>query len=143
MSNEQVTIDIGYRPPELKKVLIVDDEMALQTLIQDTLEGQYRLMSAYNGRKGIEMAEKVMPDLILMDVMMPDIGGYEAVKILRANEKTKHIPIIVMTAKNFDESMVGDIKSEVNVACFLQKPFRPKGLRDAIIAALEKFKRAP
>jgi CheY-like chemotaxis protein len=138
MNEPNLIIDIGYRAPELKKVLVVDDESALQTLIHDTLEGEYRLASAYNGRQGIEMATNMRPDIILMDVMMPDLGGYEAIRLLHGNEKTRSIPVIVMTARDFDDSMVSEIKREPNVAGFLNKPFRPKGLRDAIRAALDR-----
>jgi CheY-like chemotaxis protein len=136
---DQVIIDIGYTAPQLRKVLVVDDESALQTLIHDTLEGEYRLASAYNGRQGIEMAANMKPDVILMDVMMPDLGGYEAIRLLHSNEKTKSIPVIVMTARDFDDSMVMEIKREPNVAGFLNKPFRPKGLREAIKAAIDRL----
>jgi CheY-like chemotaxis protein len=135
---DNIIIDIGYTAPQLRKVLVVDDEAALQTLIHDTLEGEYRLASAYNGRQGIEMATNMKPDVILMDVMMPDLGGYEAIKLLHGNEKTRAIPIIVMTARDFDDAMVQDIKREPNVAGFLNKPFRPKGLREAIKIAIER-----
>lgn len=138
MTNEPGTIiDIGYRAPELRKVLVVDDETALQTLIHDTLEGEYRLASAYNGRQGIQMASNMKPDIILMDVMMPDLGGYEAIRLLHSNPATKHIPVIVMTAKDFDDSTISEIKREPNVAGFLNKPFRPKGLREIIKTALD------
>jgi CheY-like chemotaxis protein len=140
VSQPNIVIDIGYRAPDLKKVLVVDDETALQTLIHDTLEGDYRLASAYNGREGIEMAVHMKPDVILMDVMMPDVGGYEAVLQLQSDERTKDIPVIVMTAKNFDDLMIREIKSQSNVAGFLTKPFRPKGLREAVKAAIERRK---
>lgn len=140
MSEPNLIIDIGYTAPQLRKVLIVDDEAALQTLIHDTLEGEYRLASAYNGRQGIEMATNMKPDVILMDVMMPDIGGYEAIRLLHSNSTTRDIPIIVMTAKDFDDSTVSEIKREPNVAGFLNKPFRPKNLREIIRSALERSK---
>src|SRR5262245_25297762 len=138
MNEPNLVIDIGYRAPELRKVLVVDDEAALQTLIHDTLEGEYRLASAYNGRQGIDMAMNMKPDIILMDVMMPDINGVEAVKILHSNPQTQKIPVIVMTARDFDTAMVNEIKREPNVVGFLSKPFRPKGLREAIRTALDQ-----
>jgi putative two-component system response regulator len=133
-----LVIDIGYTAPNLRKVLVVDDESALQTLIHDTLEGEYRLASAYNGRQGIDMATNMKPDVILMDVMMPDLGGYEAIRILHSSNVTKNIPIIVMTAKDFDDSTISEIKREPNVVGFLNKPFRPKNLREIIRAALDR-----
>ena len=140
MDEPNLIIDIGYTAPNLRKVLIVDDEGALQTLIHDTLEGEYRLASAYNGRQGIEMATNMKPDVILMDVMMPDLGGYEAIRLLHSNAVTRDIPVIVMTAKDFDDSTVSEIKREPNVAGFLNKPFRPKNLREIIRTALERSK---
>ena len=140
MSEPNLIIDIGYTAPQLQKVLIVDEEAALQTLIHDTLEGEYRLASAYNGRQGLEMATNMKPDVILMDVMMPDMGGYEAIRLLHGNSTTRGIPIIVMTAKDFDDSTISEIKREPNVAGFLNKPFRPKNLREIIRSALERSK---
>ncbi len=136
MEIDENVIDIGYKPPEKRKLLVVDDEPSLQTLIFDTLEADYRVISAFNGREGIDKAAKTRPDLILMDVMMPDMGGYEAVRSLRNNPLTKDIPVIVMTAQNFDDSTIKWIKEEPNVASFLAKPFRPKTLRELIHTVL-------
>ncbi len=138
MEGNQTVIDIGYEPVEKKLILVVDDEAALQTLIFDTLEGEYRILSAFNGREAIDKAPKVKPVVILMDVMMPDIGGYDAVKLLNSNPATRHIPIIMMTAQDFDDSTIQLIRQEPNVAAFVNKPFRPKTLREIIKSVLEK-----
>jgi len=130
--NDNVVIDIGLHPVERKLILIVDDETALQSVLCDSLEADFRLVSAFNGREGLLKAEQVKPDLILMDVMMPDIGGYDANRILNSNPSTRHIPVIVMTAQNFDDSTVQLIKQESNVVQFLPKPFRPKLLREIV-----------
>jgi CheY-like chemotaxis protein len=132
------TIDIGYQPVEKKLILIVDDESALQSVLFDSLESEFRLISAFNGREGLTKAENVKPDLILMDVMMPDIGGYDAVRLLNTNPQTRNIPVVVMTAQNFDDSTVQLIKQEPNVVAFLTKPFRPKTLREMVHKILEK-----
>lgn len=137
MVDEISVIDIGYQPVEKKLILVVDDETALQSVLFDALESEFRLVSAFNGREGLVKAEKIKPDLILMDVMMPDIGGYDAVRLLNNNPVTRKIPIIVMTAQNFDDSTVQLIKQEPNVVEFLTKPFRPKALREVVRRVLE------
>jgi len=131
------TIDIGYQPVERKLILVVDDESALQAVLFDSLESEFRLVSAFNGREGIDKAAKVKPDLILMDVMMPDIGGYDAVRLLNTNPATRNIPVVVMTAQNFDDSTVQLIKQEPNVVSFLTKPFRTKILRELVHKVLQ------
>src|SRR5262245_58896183 len=134
-------IDLGYESPERPLILVVDDESALQTLIFDTLDEEYRLVAAHNGREGVDRAGRLKPALILMDVLMPDIGGYDAIRLLGANEETRKIPVIVMTAQDFDDSTIQMIRGEPNVAGFLTKPFRPQALREAIRAVLEKNKK--
>jgi len=126
---QQVILDIGYKEEEKALILVVDDEPALQSLVFDTLADDYRLIRAYNGREAIQTAERQKPNLILMDVMMPDIGGYEAVRLLKGNYLTKDIPIIMISANDFDSSTINLIKNESNVKGFLMKPFRPNQLR--------------
>jgi CheY-like chemotaxis protein len=73
-----------------------------------------------------------------MDVMMPDMGGYDAVRLLYDNHQTRNIPVVVMTAQDFDASTIQLIRREPNVVSFLTKPFRPRNLRDIIKAILEE-----
>lgn len=131
-------IDIGYTPKEKKLLLVVDDESAIHGVIFDSLEDDYRLISAFNGREGVDKASKAKPVLILMDVMMPDMGGYEAVRMLHNDPATRHIPILVMTAQNFDESTVKLLKQEPNVFNFLPKPFRAKDLREMVAKTIAR-----
>ncbi len=130
-------IDLGLNPePPRKKILVVDDESAMHSVIFDTLSDDYQLAAAHNGKDGIEKAIQFKPDLILMDLMMPDIGGYEAVRLLRGNLDTRAIPVIVVTARTFDPSTIEMLKHESNVAAFINKPFRPKELREVVKQAL-------
>jgi len=92
--------------PEMrkKKVLVVDDEPDIVTLIKSRLEANgYDVVSAYNGKEGVEKAEEAQPDMILLDLMMPIMDGYEAGQKLKQNSKTKHIPIILFTAASAEE----------------------------------------
>jgi CheY-like chemotaxis protein len=132
-------IDIGIGPAKEKKsILVVDDELSLQSLIFDTLSEDYIIHSALNGREAITKAEKVQPALILMDLMMPDIGGYEAVQLLNGNQLTRSIPVLIITARNFDQTTISLLKNESNVIGFIAKPFHAKELRELVKTSIEK-----
>jgi putative two-component system response regulator len=83
-----------------KTILLVDDEPLNLRLLQQLLQGEYRLLVAKDGQRAIELAGKEVPDLILLDVMMPGMTGYEACKILKQQAATARIPVIFVTALN-------------------------------------------
>ena len=91
-------------PNKKKKILVVDDEPDIVTLIKSRLEANgYDVVSAYNGKDGLEKAIEAQPDMILLDLMMPIMDGYEAGQKLKENPKTKNIPIILFTAASAEE----------------------------------------
>ncbi len=92
----------------MEKILIVDDEEDFCYFVKKNLEAisNYEIITATRGRKGIQIARKEKPDLILLDIMMPGIDGLEVLKRLKGNEKTQNIPIIMLTAKDEDESKI-------------------------------------
>ncbi|MEE9389955.1 MAG: response regulator [Candidatus Aminicenantaceae bacterium] len=92
----------------MEKILIVDDEEDFCYFVKKNLEAisNYKIITATKGRKGIQIARKEKPDLILLDIMMPGIDGFEVLKRLKRNEKTRKIPIIMLTAKDEDDSIV-------------------------------------
>ena len=82
-----------------KRILIVDDDLKNKKLVKDILEANSFLTSeAINGKEAIEIAIDQMPDLILMDLQMPVMDGFSAIKFLKTNDDTNHIPIIALTA---------------------------------------------
>ena len=91
-----------------KKILIIDDEEDFCFFVKKNLEAisNYEIITANKGKKGIQIARKEKPDLILLDIMMPGIDGFEVLKRLKANEKTQSIPVIMLTAKDEDESKI-------------------------------------
>lgn len=91
-----------------KKILIIDDEEDFCYFAKKNLEAisNYAIIIANKGKKGIQIARKEKPDLILLDIMMPGIDGFEVLKRLKANEKTQNIPVIMLTAKDEDESKI-------------------------------------
>lgn len=91
-----------------KKILIIDDEKDFSYFVKENLQRltNYEVITSDSGKKGMRAALKEKPDLILLDVIMPDIDGFQVLKKLKENDKTYHIPVIMLTAKNEDESKI-------------------------------------
>lgn len=120
----------------MKKILVIDDLPENIFILQDRLvqEG-YEVNTAYGGTDGMEKAYSTLPDLILLDVMMPDMSGLEVCKTLVNDEKTKHIPIILVTAKAGAE----DTKDGLEAGAFdyIKKPFNRVELMARVKSALK------
>jgi DNA-binding response OmpR family regulator len=120
----------------MNKILIIDDLPENVFILQDRLvqEG-YEVITSHDGNDGIQKAYSTLPDLILLDVMMPDISGFEVCKILVNDEKTKHIPIILVTAKAGAE----DTKEGLEAGAFdyIKKPFNRIELIARVKSALK------
>lgn len=119
----------------MKKILVIDDHADNVFLIQDRLEREgYEVVTAYDGSAGLQKAYEELPDLILLDVMMPDISGFEVCKKLTNDEKTKLIPIILLTALTDSDN----IKEGLSVGAFdyIKKPFNRIELIARIKSAL-------
>lgn len=132
MTEPGKTIDVNA--PARPKVLVADDEANIASLIEDCLSERYEVSIALNGKTAVQKAIWHRPLLILLDIVMPDMGGYEVVRLLQAAPQTEAIPVIIMTAKNFDDSTVKMIQAEKNVRGFIIKPFKPTDLLKMIEA---------
>jgi two-component system response regulator BaeR len=109
------------------RILIVDDTLKNIQLLGTILKKEgYQLNVANNGIRALEMVDKLPPDLILLDIMMPELDGYETCKRLKASADTKHIPIIFLTAKSETEDVVKGF--DIGAVDFITKPFSPKEL---------------
>ena len=124
---------LGNDPVPLKQaesegplVLIVDDNADLLELIQLQLSNSYRFLTAGNGKEGWEMALKELPDLIVSDVMMPVMGGFELCEKIKQDLRTDHIPIILLTARVGQELKLKGLQMQADD--YLQKPFNYKEL---------------
>ena len=117
-----------------KTILVVDDEKRLVSLVESylTQEG-YRVVSANNGQEALNVARREKPDLIVLDVMMPEMDGYEFMRRHRADSNT---PIILLTARVDDEEKV--IGLEVGADDYMTKPFRPRELVARVRALLRR-----
>lgn len=105
----------------LPHLLIIEDNPDVVAYLKNCLADQYQIDIAYNGRIGIEKAFANIPDLIITDVMMPEVGGYEVCDTLKNDERTSHIPIIMLTAKADLASKIAGLKRGADV--YLSKPF--------------------
>ncbi len=104
----------------MKRVLIVEDVELNRDLLVQLLEEDYELLTATNGAAGVELAERERPDLILMDLSLPVVDGWEATRRIKANPTLRHIPIIALTA----HAMMGDEDKARAAGCddYLSKP---------------------
>ena len=104
-----------------KKILIIEDNDELRGFIKSCLEHLYELYEAPDGKQGWEIAVNELPDLIVTDVMMPEMDGNEFCKNLKRDERTSHIPVIMLTAKVAEEHQIEGLESGADV--YLSKPF--------------------
>ena len=112
---------------EKKKILIVDDEEALREVLTSILEQEgYSVIQAADGRQGVESAKKNRPDLILMDVMMPHMTGFQALEKLKKMKETVDIPVIMVTAKADDDSVGQGMQLYADK--YISKPYDMKHL---------------
>jgi len=110
-----------------KKILAVDDEKHIVRLVQVNLERQgYEVVTANDGREALEKVASENPDLVVLDVMMPYMDGFEVLQNLRRDPKTRDIPVIMLTAKAQDADVFRGWQSGVD--CYLTKPFNPMEL---------------
>jgi two-component system cell cycle response regulator DivK len=106
---------------EMSKVLYIEDDQANRTLVRRVLEAEgYDVLEAADGREGLEVASRKRPDLILVDISMPDMDGYEVTARLRGMDEVGHVPIIALTAN----VMKGDRERALGAGCsgYIQKP---------------------
>lgn len=125
---------IGEKPP---KVLIVDDEpFNVEYLVQELEDLGLETITAANGQEALTQIEKEKPDVVLLDIMMPVMDGFEALEKIKSNEEMRDIPVIVISAMSDIEQIVKGI--ELGAEDYLPKPFDPVLLRARLNASLEK-----
>jgi len=113
------------------KILIVEDEPEIMELIELTLSSdEYELVQAIDGEQGLELGTTANPDLILLDIMLPKLDGYEICRRLKGNKKTSNIPVVMLTA--FGQKREIEEGYKVKADDYIVKPFEPTKLRQRI-----------
>ena len=110
-----------------KKILVVEDQDDNRRILRDLLKSvDYEVVEAMTGEEGVSMAEAHLPDLILMDIQLPGLDGYEATRCIKANSDLSQIPIIVVTSY----ALSGDDVKAFEAGCdaYVAKPFSPREL---------------
>lgn len=119
-----------------KKIVVADDEPFILSALQDTLSDSYSVTTASNGVEAIKVAQRVMPDLIILDVMMPEMDGLDACKNLKRDKLTSTIPVILLTAKGQITDIEKGFKSGADA--YVVKPFSPARLIEKVEEIFEK-----
>ncbi len=121
-----VEIDTTKGDAELPLLLVIDDNDDIRSMIRELLCGDYRIIEAANGKEGVRLATKYVPDLIICDVMMPIMDGMECCKLIKEEVSTSHIPVLMLTACSMDEQRIQGYESGADG--YLAKPFNSKML---------------
>ncbi len=119
-----------------KKILIVDDDLDMLNLYQAILRDVFETILATNGREAVDMAGTQLPDLVLMDIMLPEMDGLEATRLIRENPKTRSIPILAVTALSSRKDKEKCLQSGCDD--YLSKPFT-KFTRLQLCSRIEKL----
>jgi DNA-binding NarL/FixJ family response regulator len=123
-----------------KQLLLIDDDPNLILLVKDYLEFRgYDVKTAGNGREALELLENSLPDMIICDVMMPEMGGHTFVKYVRDNPETEWIPILFLSAKGQSQDRVRGLNTGADV--YMVKPFEPEELVAQVESSLKQASR--
>jgi two-component system, OmpR family, alkaline phosphatase synthesis response regulator PhoP len=118
-------------------IAIIEDEANIVELVKYNLDREgYRTVAAYTGKKGLELVRQELPDLVILDLMLPELDGMSVCKQLRADSQTKSIPIIILTAKSEEADRV--LGLEMGADDYVTKPFSPRELVARVRAVLRR-----
>lgn len=126
----------------MNKILVIDDDIAINELIKVNLElNGYNVLQAYDGTTGFAIAKQELPDLIILDVMMPEVDGYTVAQRIRQNPTTEETPILMLTAL----SQINDKVKGFNIGVddYLVKPFEMEELQVRVKALLKRSRKIP
>lgn len=113
------------------RVMVIDDEPDIVKLVKISLEmANFEVIEAFSGREALEKAQQTVPDLFLLDIMMPEMNGYEVCRQLKSQERTRNVPVVMLTAKG----QKGDAEQGLKVGAedYIIKPFDPYELGEQI-----------
>ena len=113
-----------------KKILVIDDELTMTTLLEFFLSNDYEVYSAHSGSEALVWLERNLPNLIISDIQMPQMDGFEFLKQVRLKGYTKHTPIIMLSGKSESKERVKCYK--LGAQDYLTKPFNPEELNELV-----------
>lgn len=119
-------------------MLVVDDNEDIRTMIRELLSDTYNVISAPNGKEGVRMAAKYVPDIIVCDIMMPIMDGIECCRLIKGEVSTSHIPVLILTACSMDEQRVEGYDSGADA--YLSKPFNLNVLKSRVASLIRNRK---
>ncbi len=123
--------ELGERMAADKTIMLVDDELDIRTVLRIMLEGpSVRIVEVSNGYEALEVARRRLPDLILLDWMMPGLSGLEVVEALRLDPRTAEIPVIILSSRDRQEDLRKLLA--LGVIAYLSKPFSPLELMQTV-----------
>src|SRR5580698_1729803 len=121
-----------------KKILVVEDDRDISELISYNLEREgYEIACLYDGGQAVEFVNKRKPELIILDLMLPEVDGIEICRTLKSDPNTKHIPIVMLTAKSEEADVV--VGLQMGADDYIPKPFSPKVLAARIKAITRRI----
>jgi len=125
-----------------KKVLVIDDENDILLIIKSALhEEGYDVATANNGYDGLALAEDASPDLIILDIMMPEMDGFEVLQQLKENEKTAQIPVVILTGLSSKDKIREALNKGIDY--YIVKPFEYQDLVSKVKIAIDDAERPP
>ncbi len=130
---------VNTKLSERNTVLIVEDNMELREYIKYELKSLYRVLEATNGKNGLEIARKNKPDIIIADVMMPEMDGFQMTRLLKSDKSTMNIPIVMLTAKVGESDRIHGIDSGADI--YLKKPFSIDLLKTHLLQLIKSKER--
>ncbi|HOK03959.1 MAG TPA: response regulator transcription factor [Victivallales bacterium] len=120
------------------KILVIEDEKDILDIIEFNLEKEgYKVKCVDSGEEGLKQAREKIPDIIILDLMLPGIDGLDVCKILKNDSKTRHIPVIILTAKSEEADIVTGL--EIGADDYITKPFNPRVLLARVKAVIRKL----
>jgi len=119
-----------------KKIVVADDDYAILSAIKETLEDEYTVHTADDGREAVKLVTEIMPDLVIMDITMPRMDGHEACRLIKKDKNTSSIPIMFLTGKN----QLGDTEKAYSSGAdsYMVKPFSPDKLLQKVAEMIQK-----
>ncbi len=126
-------------PEPRPRVLVVDDEVDLVAVLRFGLEVEgFEVSVAYDGEAGLQLAQAESPDLVLLDLMLPKLDGYKVCRMLKFDERYRHIPIVILSARNGDEDR--RLALEMGAESYITKPFE---LKEVVAQIRQKLRLSP